>query len=213
MACTGTSVGRRTAEHIPPRSATISDRGRRRRLDPSTLSRPVGLPSVTVMTTTWQTQNRRSAAIRETLTRLERTRDGELPWEQAARDVFGTPSELLRALQQVWFTRLTAALDQAMEDGGTDPIESVQMAWYELAWRFPGLRRVLDRHRDHAAVSPGRAQEQRMLAISAGLARLDEPAVVAAARGRRLVTAHQEPRPPRGWFANLVGLRPAGSAA
>jgi len=167
------------------------------------------------MTTTWQTQNRRSAAIRETLERLERSRDGELPWEQvpAARDVFGTQSELLRALQQIWFTRLTAALDQAMEYGGTDPLETAQMAWYELAWRFAGLRRVLDRHRDHAAVSPGRTQEHRMLAISAGLARFDEPAVVAAARGRQLVSAHRAESRSTGWFGLLRGLRSARSVA
>jgi hypothetical protein len=167
------------------------------------------------MTTTWQTQNRRSAAIREILTRLERTRDGELPWEQVpmAHDVFGTPSELLRALQQVWFTRLTAALDLAMEYGGADRVESAQMAWFELAWRFPGLRRVLDRYRDHAAVSPGRTQEHRMLAISAGLARFDEPAVVAAARGRQLVTAHKAERRSTGWFGTLRGLRWVRSVA
>jgi hypothetical protein len=167
------------------------------------------------MRTTWQTQNRRSTAIREVLARLERARDGELPWEQvpAARDAFGAPSELLRALQHTWFTRLTAALDQAMESGGPDPVESAQMAWYDLAWRFPGLRRVLDRHRDHAAVSPGRTAEHRMLAISAGLARFDEPAGVAAARGRQLVDAHRTEPWSTGWFANLLGLRPTRSVA
>jgi hypothetical protein len=168
------------------------------------------------MTTAWQTQHRRTAATREVLTRLERSRDGELPWEEvpAAVEAFGQPSALLRALQQTWFTRLTAALDLAMEQaGGPDPVETVQIAWYDLAWRYPGLRRVLDRHQDHAAVAPGQTQEHRMLAVFAGLASLDDPAVVAAARGRRLVTAHQAARPSGGWFAHLLGLRPARSVA
>lgn len=167
------------------------------------------------MTIAWQTQNRRSSTLREVLTRLERARDGVLPWDgvPAAAVAFGDPSELLRTLQQVWFTRLTAALDLATETGGSDPVESVQLAWYDLAWRYPGLRRVLDHYQDHAAVAPGRTQEHRMLAAFAGLATLDEPAAIAAARGRRLVTAHQASRPSGGWFASLLGLRPTGSAA
>jgi hypothetical protein len=167
------------------------------------------------MTTGWKTQHRRSAVIRDVLTRLERRRDGELPWEDvpAARGVFATPGELLRALQLSWLTRLGAALDQARESGGPDPVESVQMAWYDLAWRQPGLRRVLDRYADHPAVAPGRTQEHRMLAVFAGLARLDEPAAVAAARGRQLVSAHRSTPPERGWVAALLGLRPARSVA
>lgn len=153
--------------------------------------------------------------IREILTRLERTRDGELPWDDVpgARGVFETPGELLRALQLTWFTRLHAALDTAMDSGGPDPVETVQLAWYDLAWRYPGLRRVLDRYQDHPAVAPGRTQEHRTLAVFAGLAGLGEPAAVAAARGRRLVNEHQSNRPSRGWAATLLGLRPAGSAA
>jgi hypothetical protein len=170
---------------------------------------------VIAMTTAWKTQHRRSDAIHQVLTRLERTRDGELPWENvpAARGGFDTPGELLRALQLTWLTRLTAAVDQAMEAGGTDPVESVQMAWYDLAWRYPGLRRVLDRYEDHPAVVPGRTQEHRMLAVFAGMARLDEPAEIAAARGRRLVGAHRSARPERGWVATLLGLRPVPSVA
>jgi hypothetical protein len=167
------------------------------------------------MTTAWKTQHRRSAAIREVLTRLERARDGELPWDAvpAARAVFDSPGELLRALQLTWLTRLTGALDQAMEAGGPDPVESVQLAWYDLAWRFPGLRRVLDRYEDHPSVVPGRTQEHRMLAVFAGTARLDEPAVIAAARGRQLVHAHRTARTERGWVATLLGLRPVRSVA
>jgi hypothetical protein len=166
------------------------------------------------MTTAWKTQHRRSAAVREVLARVERTRDGRLPWAEipTAVDVFGTPSGLLRALQLTWFTRLTANLDHAMEGCGTNAVESVQLAWYDLAWRYPGLRRVLDRHQDHAAVVPGRTQEHRMLAIFAGLASLDEPVAIAAARGRQLVDAHRE-RPTGGWFASLLGLRPTSSVA
>lgn len=151
------------------------------------------------MTTAWKTQHRRSAAIREVLTRVERSRDGELPWEAvpAAVAVFEEPGGLLRALQHTWCTRLAAALDLAADTGGTDPAESAQFAWYDLAWRYPGLRRVLDRHAAHPEVIPGRTQEHRMLAVFGGRARLDEPATVAAARGRRLV----------------LGLRPAESVA
>ena len=167
------------------------------------------------MTTAWKTQHRRSAVIRDVLVRLERTRDGRLPWDETsgAAEVFGEPGGLLRALQLAWFTRLTAALDLAMERGDPDPVESVQMAWYDLAWRYPGLRRLLDDHQHDGAVAPGRLQEHRVLAVSAGLATLDEPPAVAAARGRLLVSAHRSALTSRGWLAALLGLRPTGSAA
>ena len=149
--------------------------------------------------------------IREVLTRLERTRDGRLPWQEVsgAVEVFGEPGALLRALQLTWFTRLTAALDLAMEAGDSDPVEEVQMAWYDLAWRTPGLRRVLDAHQQDPAVAPGRVQEHRALAVSAGLAKLDEPAAIAAARGRQIVTVGQAaaPAPASAWGTSVPAMR------
>ena len=149
--------------------------------------------------------------IREVLTRLERTRDGRLPWQEVpgAVEVFGEPGALLRALQLTWFTRLTAALDLAMEAGDSDPVEEVQMAWYDLAWRTPGLRRVLDAHQQDPAVAPGRVQEYRALAVSAGLATLDEPSAIAAARGRQLVTVGQAatPAPASAWGPSVPAMR------
>ena len=167
------------------------------------------------MTTAWKIQHRRSTAIREVLTRLEHTRDGRLPWPEvpSAVEVFGEPSALLRALQLSWFTRLTAALDLVMEDANPNPVEAAQMAWYDLAWRSPGLRRVLDAHQHDPGVAPGRLQEHRVLAVSAGLATLDEPPAIAAAHGRELVTAHRRQPARYGWLAAVLGLRPAGSAA
>jgi len=163
------------------------------------------------MTTAWKTQHRRSTVIREVLTRLERTRDGRLPWQEVsgAVEVFGEPSALLRALQLTWFTRLTAALDLAMEAGASDPIEEVQMAWYDLAWRTPGLRRVLDAHQHDPAVAPGRSQEHRALAVSAGLATLDEPTALAAARGRQLVSIGPAatPAPAPAWGTSVPATR------
>lgn len=50
---------------------------------------------------------------------------------------------------------------------------------------------MLDAHQHDPAVAPGRIQEHRALAVSAGLARLDEPAAIAAARGRQLVGVGQ----------------------
>lgn len=149
--------------------------------------------------------------IREVLTRLERTRDGRLPWQEApgAVEVFGEPGALLRALQLTWFTRLTAALDLAMEAGASDPVEEVQMAWYDLAWRTPGLRRVLDAHQQDPAVAPGRIQEHRALAVSAGLATLDEPTAIAAARGRQLVSIGQAAAlaPASAWGTSVPAMR------
>ncbi|HEU0285721.1 MAG TPA: hypothetical protein VFR22_01680 [Nocardioidaceae bacterium] len=163
------------------------------------------------MTTAWTTQHRRSTVIREVLTRLERTRDGRLPWQEVPGtvEVFGEPGALLRALQLTWFTRLTAALDLAMEAGDSDLVEEVQMAWYDLAWRTPGLRRVLDAHQQDPAVAPGRVQEHRALAVSAGLATLDEPAAIAAACGRQLVSGGQAaaPAPACAWGTSVPALR------
>ena len=89
--------------------------------------------------------------------------------------LFPTRNDLLLALHHRWMQRLTGRLGVALsaaEDGDADRVEVVVRAWNELASEQPVLRAVLDHHlTDRAAVE----REQRLLALTAGLADLSEP--------------------------------------
>lgn len=88
------------------------------------------------------------------------------------RDVFATEDELLLALHYRWMQQLTGRLGTALEDSDDDRVEIVTRTWRALAAEQPVLRAVLDAHlRSTEAIE----REQRMLALTAGLAELSEP--------------------------------------
>lgn len=88
------------------------------------------------------------------------------------RDLFATEDELLLALHYRWMQQLTGRLGTALGDGDDDRVETVARTWRALAAEQPVLRAVLDAHlTDTAAIG----REQRMLALTAGLAELSEP--------------------------------------
>jgi len=88
------------------------------------------------------------------------------------RTVFGTADELLLALHHRWLQQLTGRLGVALSDDD-DRVAAVQTTWRALAAEQPALRGVLDAHlRDPEAVE----REQRLLALTSGLAEMSEPA-------------------------------------
>lgn len=99
-----------------------------------------------------------------------------------------TVDQLLR-MQHMWTTRLSARLDQAIEDAAGDQpalIEAVASAWRQLAAEAPTLRHVLDTAERTRDLPPHAVSEEcRILALAAGIADLDDPAADAVQSGHR----------------------------
>jgi hypothetical protein len=108
------------------------------------------------------------------------------------RDLFATEDELLLALHYRWMQQLTGRLGAALEDSDDDRVETVARTWRALAAEQPVLRAVLDAH---LTSTEAIEREQRMLALTAGLAELSEPSAEIARVGAA--------------FANLIRTRPA----
>ncbi|QFZ17389.1 hypothetical protein [Saccharothrix syringae] len=89
------------------------------------------------------------------------------------RDLFSDEGELLLALHYRWMRQLTGRLGVALEDTSADRVDVVTRTWQALAAEQPVLRAVLDAH-----LTSGEAveREHRVLALTAGLAELSEPA-------------------------------------
>src|SRR5437763_10461035 len=133
-------------------------------------------------TMSWTDHYQRRDAINLVLAQAERTPEtglafDELPEVQAA---FDSRAELALALQYKWSQLLTGriavALDDARHSPDVDQVEAVATAWRTAAGQAPALRRLLD---DYAHDADGEFQvtqraEQRMLALAAGLAEIDE---------------------------------------
>jgi hypothetical protein len=129
--------------------------------------------------------------------------------EQAAHDpaapltfdttVFPTERELLLALHYRWMQQLTGrlgvALGAAQDDPAFDQVDAVVRTWRDLAAEQPTLRAVLDAHLD---VDAANEREQRLLALTSGLAELSEPSEEIAAVGAAfLALARSVPAKPR----------------
>jgi hypothetical protein len=88
------------------------------------------------------------------------------------RDLFATEEDLLLALHYRWMQQLTGRLGTALEDTDDDRAETVTRTWRVLAAEQPVLRAVLDAH---LTSTEAIEREQRLLALTAGLAELSEP--------------------------------------
>ncbi|MEV0681244.1 hypothetical protein AB0I60_32475 [Actinosynnema sp. NPDC050436] len=86
-------------------------------------------------------------------------------------EVFATEEELLLALHHRWMQQLTGRLGVALEDEDDDRVEIVTRTWRALAAQQPVLRAVLD---EHLTSPEAVGREQRLLALTSGLAELSE---------------------------------------
>ncbi|MGH3737579.1 MAG: hypothetical protein ACRDT6_18515 [Micromonosporaceae bacterium] len=123
------------------------------------------------MTSTWSTYHRRYAVLNQVVRLAETHPGGELPWRDVpgATDAFADLGELLAALQQRWFTTLTAHLEQAVETGD-DVADAVRLAQRHTDEYRPGLRLILDQHHDHPALRRARRRERAAVTAATDLA-------------------------------------------
>ncbi|AHH95306.1 hypothetical protein GCM10010174_58190 [Kutzneria viridogrisea] len=129
----------------------------------------------------WNDFYRRRDVIDATLRQARRNPDGAVAFEEIphAAEVFTGTEELLAALHYKWTQLLTGhiglALSAAEQSPNADRVEAVASAWRRAANENQALRRVLEANAG-PALDAANAREQRMLALSAGLAELTEPA-------------------------------------
>jgi len=159
----------------------------------------------------WKDFYRRRDAIDDVLERAGRDPDGGLPFTGPATEVFASQADLLLALHYKWTMALTGrigvALAEADRDPGIDRVDAVTGAWRRTAAAHPVLRRLLDEAANEPAMRPAVEGEQRLLALSAGLAGPAESVEDVTRTGAAvlaLVRAVPEPRQCRRGAAGLL---------
>jgi hypothetical protein len=126
----------------------------------------------------WTDFYRRRDALDAVLEHARHDPAGTLPFAEVpeAAEVFTGPEDLLLALHHRWTMKLTGrlgvALAEAGRDPGIDPVDAVLAGWRATAVEHGTLRRLLDAGAaEHAAaLRPAIEGEQRLLALTAGLA-------------------------------------------
>lgn len=167
--------------------------------------------------TAWETHHQRTAALRDVVAALE---DGaaDLPWNDDLERVFGDRASLLIALHDQWSRHLATRLDLALELHDI-PAAAVAEAWSAVAAQLPAVRRVLDQYAAHPALAGPRARADRMVAVAAGVAALDDPLAVAAPRGAaflasaRRVDVRVVPARRDGWLRERLSFLPLKATA
>jgi len=137
------------------------------------------------MKMSWNDYYRRRDVMDAVLHEAGRDPAGPLPFTEVpgAAETFGTETGLLLALHYRWQLLLEGRLraeirdvDEARDDGMH--VDAVSRAWRAVAAEHATLRAVLDAglNRHVPELLPVHQAEQRMLALTAGLATLGEPA-------------------------------------
>jgi hypothetical protein len=164
---------------------------------------------------TWYAHQRaertRSSVLQDVMAFAETRRDGHLPWTDVAgtQDAFGTPADLLGALQMRWHARLSGAIERELTEQPWDLPQAVLHAWRALRAEMPGVRAILDAHADEEAMQRARRKEWVLLASASGLSAVDDPTalrigrqVEERARAVTVVTSAPAPRG-GGWFSRI----------
>lgn len=124
----------------------------------------------------WNDHHQRQAAIRAVLDEARRDPATALT---TVPTPFTDRAQLLHALHYTWTQALSGYLEAALADDTSAEDGHVQAAagaYQHAAAAYPALRALLDHHRDDPALHECLQREQRLLALSAGLADPDEPA-------------------------------------
>lgn len=127
---------------------------------------------------TWTAFHSRGEILRAVSAAADARVDGRLPLDvDGVREAFDDELDLLGALQLKWHTRLAGRIDRALTSQPLDLEAAVIDAWHETAEELPGIRLVLDHHREHplddrmaVVLDRAAAKEQTMLAVMAGRA-------------------------------------------
>ena len=158
------------------------------------------------------TSRSRGEILRDVSDTADQRRDGVLPLDvDGVTGAFRDELDLLGALQLRWHTRLAGRIDRELTNQPLDLEAAVVAAWHATADELPGIRAVVDHHRDHplddamaAAMATATRKERTWLAVMAGQSGLADPrahvvgaAIEEKARAthRRRPTSHRdEPR-------------------
>lgn len=137
----------------------------------------------------WNDFYQRRDVMDAVLRQAKRDPGASLPFAEVpgAVEAFGTEQELLLALHYKWTQLLSGYLraevggpedaDDVPARDDTDHVDGVSRAWQAAARDHETLRAVLDANRErHPAVAKMCESEQRMLAVTAGLAEPHESA-------------------------------------
>lgn len=126
---------------------------------------------------TWKSFHRRGEVLRAVIAAADQRRDALLPLDvDGVEETFADEVDLLAALQLRWHTRLAGRIDRELMGEPLDLADAVVVAWRATAGELPGVRAILDRHRE-LPTSPAMAQAMRsatakehaMLAMMSGL--------------------------------------------
>ena len=140
---------------------------------------------------TWTSFHRRGDVLRAVIAVADERRDGALPRDvEGIADTFADDLELLGTLQLKWHTRLAGRIEREQVHQPMDLRAAVVTAWQQTAAELPGIRAVIDHHRDHPAdaataqvMRKSAAKEHVLLAVMAGEASAsDQSAALAGAR-------------------------------
>ncbi len=137
----------------------------------------------------WNAFKTRGEILRDVSAVADARRDGELPRDvDGVGTAFADDLDLLGALQLRWHTRLAGRIDRELMSQPLDLQQAVITAWRATADEMPGVRAIVDRHRDHPlddamaeAMAVATAKEHSWLAVMAGLAGISDGAAAAPA--------------------------------
>ena len=132
---------------------------------------------------TWNAHRTRGEILREVSAVADTRHDGVLPLDvDGVQQVFADELDLLGALQLRWHTRLAGQIDRTLMSQPLDREQAVITAWRATADELPGIRAIVDRHRDHPlddamaeAMSVATRKEHAWLAVMAGQAGISDP--------------------------------------
>ncbi len=173
---------------------------------------------------TWNAHQNRGEILRQVSAAADARRDGVLPLDvDGVRTAFADELDLLGALQLRWHTRLGGQIDRALSSQPLDLEQAVIAAWRATADELPGIRAVVDRHRDHPlddamaqALTVATRKEHAWLAVMAGQAGISDPggARVGALIEEKARAGHRPTRPPGSHAGpSLIGRLMAALAA
>lgn len=156
---------------------------------------------------TWHHYRNRGEILRDVAAYADRRRDGRLPMHLAGvRENFDDEQELLGALQLRWHTRLSGRFDRELAGQPLDLEEAAVRAWRATATELPGIRAIIDHHREHPLTDEmartlrvAAAKERIMLAVMAGKAGIHDPEAdrIGARVEERARAGYQPPAPSR----------------
>ncbi len=132
---------------------------------------------------TWNAFRTRGEILRDVTAVADVRPDGTLPWDvDGVARAFADELDLVGALQLRWHTRLAGRIERELMHHPLDLELAVVTAWRATARELPGIRAIIDRHRDQPldremaeAMSAATTKEHELLAVMAGRASLGDP--------------------------------------